>query len=111
MKTLVTILSLIVLLLSTVPCSAFSKHTECGVEKNCEKNCKDESHDCGNECNGKCSPFYSCGTCIGFTINFNSVIINKKLEFTLIEVSQTPSYNKFVDSSFICKIWQPPKIS
>jgi len=106
-KSFVTILSFIVLFLSTVPCSAFAKHSECGVEKNCEN----DSHDCGNECNGKCSPFYSCGTCIGFTINWNSVIITEKLEFKLDEVSQTPSYNKFVDSSFICKIWQPPKIS
>ncbi|WP_343698002.1 DUF6660 family protein [Flavobacterium sp.] len=107
MKIWVTILSFIVLFLSTVPCSAFAKHSECRVEKNC----KGEYHDCGDECNGKCSPFYSCGTCIGFTINFNSSIITEKLEFTIEEASQTLSYYKFVDSSFICKIWQPPKIS
>ncbi|OXA92067.1 DUF6660 family protein [Flavobacterium hercynium] len=107
MKILVTILSFIVLLLSTVPCSAFTKHSKCSVEKNCEN----DSHDCGKECNGKCSPFYSCGTCVGFTINSNSVIITEKLEFIIEEAQQTLSYNKFVDSSFFCKIWQPPKTS
>jgi hypothetical protein len=106
-KALATIISFIVLFLSTVPCSALVKHSKCAVEKNCGN----DSHDCGNDCNGKCSPFYSCGTCVGFTINFNSAVITEKLEFILHDVSPTPTYNKFVDSSFICKIWQPPKIS
>jgi hypothetical protein len=106
-KIWVTILSFIVLFLSTVPCSAYAKHLKCDAEKNCEN----ESHDCGNDCNGKCSPFYSCGSCIGFTINFTSITITEKLEFESDEIIQISSYDKFVDSSFICKIWQPPKIA
>lgn len=105
MKIFATILSFIILFLSTVPCSAYAKHSECSLEKNCEKN----SHDCGNDCNGKCSPFYSCGSCTGFTINFNYIIVNEKLEFTSDQIVQVLSYDKFVDSSFTCKIWQPPK--
>lgn len=107
MKIWISILSFIVLFLSTIPCSAYSKHSEYDIEKNCER----DSHDCGNDCNGKCSPFYSCGSCIGFTINFNSIIISKKLDFSTDEVLQILSYDKFVESSFICRIWQPPKIS
>jgi hypothetical protein len=105
-KIFLTILSFIVLLLSTVPCNAFAKDSECVVEKDCEN----DSLDCGMDCNGKCSPFYSCGSCVGFTINFNSIFFTEKLEFIPDEVSKTLSYNQFVDSSFLCKIWQPPKV-
>lgn len=107
MKILITFLSLVVLFLSTVPCSAYSKHSECNVEKNC----KNDSHDCGNDCNGKCSPFYSCGSCIGFTIAQTTLLISQKLEFTTNVILQPISYDKFVDSSFIYRIWQPPKIT
>jgi hypothetical protein len=106
-KICITILSFIVLFLSTVPCSAYAKHSECGVEKSCEN----DSHQCGDDCNGKCSPFYSCGTCIGFTLNFTSVSISQKLEFDTDELVQPLSYDKLVYSSFIGKIWQPPKIA
>ncbi|WP_406843470.1 DUF6660 family protein [Flavobacterium soyae] len=107
MKICVTILSFIVLFLSTVPCSSYAKHSQCGAEKSCDA----DSHDCGNDCNGKCSPFYSCGTCIGFTISLFTAAISEKFIFTRDETGQVPSYDKFVDSSFICKIWQPPKIA
>jgi len=76
-----------------------------------EKSCENDSHECGNDCNGKCSPFYSCGNCIGFTINFNPFTIVEKMDFNSDEIAQIISYDKFVDSSFICKIWQPPKIA
>lgn len=105
MKIWVTIVLFTVLFLSTVPCSACAVQSACGVEKNCEN----DSDDCGNDCNGKCSPFYSCGSCIGFTINFNSTTISEKIDFITDEIAQPLSYDKFVYSSFICKIWQPPK--
>lgn len=107
MKICVTIISFIVLFLSTVPCSAYAKHSECGVEKSCNN----DSHECGGDCNGKCSPFYSCGTCVGFTINLISPPFSKSLDFITDEIVQPASYDKFINSSFICKIWQPPKIS
>jgi hypothetical protein len=106
-KIWVTILSFILLFFSTVPCSAYAKDSVCSVEKNGENNC----NDCGNDCNGKCSPFHSCNTCIGFTINFTSITFSEKLDFISDEVAQNLSYDDFVYSSFICKIWQPPKIS
>ena len=107
MKIFATIVSFIVLFLSTVPCSAYANHSECGIKKNCEK----DSNDCGNDCNGKCSPFYSCGTCVGFTINLTSAYFSKNLDFTTDEIVQPTAYDKFINSSFICKIWEPPKIS
>lgn len=106
MKIWVTLLSIVVLFLSTVPCSAYSKHSKCNAEKNCEN----DSHDCGEDCNGKCSPFYSCGNCIGFTITQTSKIVSEKLDITANEILQPIFYNRLVDSSFFCKIWQPPKI-
>lgn len=105
MKIWVTILSITVLFLSTVPCSAYAKQSECSLEKKCEN----DSDDCGNDCNGKCSPFYSCGSCIGFAINFSFTPISEKLDFSTDEIVQPLSYDKFVYSSFICNIWQPPK--
>jgi hypothetical protein len=104
-KIWVTILSFTVLFFSTVPCSAYDKQSECAVEKNCEN----DSQKCGNDCSGKCSPFYSCGSCIGFTLNFGFTPISEKLDFSTDEIVQPLLYDKFVYSSFICKIWQPPK--
>jgi hypothetical protein len=48
---------------------------------------------------------------MGFTINIASIWISEKLEFVTDDVAQPLSYDKFVYSSFICKIWQPPKIA
>jgi hypothetical protein len=103
-KIWVTILSFILLFFSTVPCSAYAECSACGVEKSCVND-----SDCGKDCNGKCSPFHSCSTCIGFTMNVATITFSKKIEFTADEIIQMSSYDKFVDSSFICKIWQPPK--
>ena len=106
MKIWVTILSFILLFFSTVPCSAYAKCSACGVENNCEND-----SDCDKDCNGKCSPFHSCSTCIGFTTNLTAITFSEKLDFISDEIAQSLSYDNFVYSSFICKIWQPPKIS
>lgn len=107
MKIRVKILSFIVLFLSTVPCSAYAKHSECVIEKSCNEH----SQECGDECNGKCSPFYACGTCVGFIINYSTFFDVEKSDFNSDIIIATLSYDKFVDSSYICKIWQPPKTS
>ena len=88
-------------------CSAYAKHSECSMEKSCEN----DSHECGNDCNGKCSPFYTCGTCVGFTINCSTFYFVQKPDFNSDIAIAIISYDKFVNSSYICKIWQPPKIS
>ncbi|WP_317172583.1 DUF6660 family protein [Flavobacterium muglaense] len=107
MKIWVTILSFIVLSLSTVPCLAFAKRSNCAIEKNCDK----DPHECGNDCNGKCSPFYSCGTCIGFIVSTTYSSFSNKTCFITNEITQPFTYDSFVGSTYISKIWQPPKNS
>jgi len=106
-KIWITLLSFFVLLLSTVPCTALPSASKCSLEKECES----QSHDCGNDCSGKCSPFYSCGGCIGFTTMTTSALINEKALLISTKTVKTTTYNKFGNSAFIFKIWQPPKIS
>ncbi|MEH6408119.1 MAG: hypothetical protein V7767_12640 [Leeuwenhoekiella sp.] len=63
MKILVTLLSFLTLFLSAVPCC--SKTAEDRAEhQTCE-----ESSDCDDiPCEGPCSPFYTCGSCTGFSV-------------------------------------------
>ncbi|MBD0725269.1 hypothetical protein B6A10_08760 [Flavobacterium sp. L1I52] len=105
MKLFVTILSFVVLLLSTVPCSTYSSHDHCTTEKNCSE----ESQQCGNECNGKCSPFYTCGSCMGFTNDLTITFLTDNHFVILNEISQPVWYNQNAVSYFISNIWQPPK--
>lgn len=107
MKTWSILLSFLVLLLSIVPCSAFESNSKCTLEKKCEK----ESHKCGNDCTGKCSPFYTCGSCVGFAMITATVAkAQKKLS---INGNKTPDIAVITvkNSSFNGAIWQPPKVS
>ena len=103
MKTLVLLLSIIVLVLSIAPCSA------CDKDKSiCEKDCKETSKHCDNNCKA-CSPFYSCGTCIGFVFPY-SISINLPKEGSKISLKEIVYQDVFI-SSFANTIWQPPKIA
>lgn len=107
MKIWSILLSFLVLLLSTVPCSAFESNSKGTPEKKCEK----ESHKCGNDCTGKCSPFYTCGSCVGFAMSTATVVkAQKKLS---INGNKTPDIAVITvkNSSFNGAIWQPPKFS
>jgi len=104
MKVMVSILSFIVVILSTLPCYAYDNEVKHQIEKQCD----DHSRKCDDTCNGNCSPFYSCGTCIGFVFNFtSSLLIIKPIPNTTSELPV--SYNSPFHSDFFCKIWQPPK--
>jgi hypothetical protein len=105
-KIWIIFLSFLVLILSTVPCTALPSASKCSIEKECEST----SHECGSNCKGKCSPFYSCGGCIGFTMMSSSSLITEKTLIISDKMVKAITYDKFVHSSFICKIWQPPKI-
>ena len=107
MKVILILLSFVVLLLSTVPCAAFGKGSSFDTHKNCQENSKD----CGDDCDGKCSPFYSCGSCLGFTIQIHFSSPEFKLAIIAYDAPKTTTYKAFAYSSFICKIWQPPKIN
>lgn len=61
-----------------------------------------------SECHSFCSPFYVCGTCVGFTVaNFSP--------FTFIIYLRTAQHNsvylpvELAQMTF--SIWQPPKLS
>ena len=66
-KSIALLLSIIVLALTTVPCCALEERDTHAHQKEQKK----EQHQCSeqqkNECCKDCSPFYVCGTCIGFT--------------------------------------------
>ena len=62
MKIMVSVLSFIVVVLSIVPCYAYHGDTRFQIETQHEEH----SGKCDDKCDGNCSPFYSCGTCMGF---------------------------------------------
>ncbi|WP_394340871.1 hypothetical protein [Pedobacter nutrimenti] len=86
-----------------MPCCALEKndvqHQQQKPDKHSEK---------AEDCCKCCSPFYVCGTCIGFTINSFSLLsfalILKPVQhdsiYLPVELSQIPQV-----------IWQPPKLS
>ena len=118
MKFLAIFMFLIVTSLSFVPCCTpiakdDSNNTSEITKDCCEKEtCKDSkasskpSKDKSN-CNS-CSPFFSCGSCSGFTA---------KIDFLKIADFAFPvsiSYNSFelqIHSDFLETKWKPPKIS
>lgn len=106
MKIFCFILSIYVLVLSTVPCCSDDNCIDETKTEQSDKHSQDEHQGC----NGSCSPFFTCGTCVGFT--FSNTTLTFELSKVFFENTLlVPSYkNLFVDD-FISKIWQPPKIS
>lgn len=105
MKALVSILSFIILVLSVVPCCAYHNESKHQVEKQCD----DHSKKC-DDCNGNCSPFYSCRNCVGFVSEFSTPLPILKIDISSITSIVPIIYNNPIQSTFFCKIWQPPKI-
>ncbi|MGF1924536.1 MAG: DUF6660 family protein [Bacteroidia bacterium] len=106
MKTLALILSLLVLVLSVVPCCELAR----AFELNEAKILEDKQHpDAEESCYDECSPFYTCSACGG-------VMLTQLAHFsspapTLIPPSfkhkYFPSFTDDIDQN----IWQPPKLS
>ena len=98
------LLSVIVLTLTAVPCCAFE-----GGEGHVHKAEQAEKHACSeqdDDCCKDCSPFYVCGTCIGFTITAQQVIT-----FT-IPVKALQHNTTYVSAELpiiLVSIWEPPK--
>lgn len=107
MKTWSILLSFLVLLLSTVPCSAFESNSKCTLDIKCEK----ESHKCGNDCTGKCSPFYTCGSCVGFAMSTATVAKAQKKFSINSDKTHDIDIVTITNSCFNGAIWQPPKFS
>jgi len=102
---------MIVLTLTAVPCCALEDsrvhpHEQSANEQKDQKENKSAEKEDG--CCKDCSPFYVCGTCVGFTISSYSLLaftaylkpIQHGSIFLTAEIIQTTS-----------TIWQPPKLS
>ncbi|WP_366186982.1 hypothetical protein [Flavobacterium ovatum] len=104
MKILYIILSIFILAISSQGC--------CG-----EDNCEDEVSQTQNgknhhndSCEGSCCPFFSCGSCVGFTFPSYTFSVPDN-SFVFIETNLVSTYIPELQSQFKHAIWQPPKIS
>jgi len=88
-----------------MPCCALEER-EVHIQKNDQK----ENHECPeseDNCCKECSPFYVCGTCIGFTFTNQPI-----LAFTIQvkPVQHNTAYIPVELPTIPAVIWQPPKI-
>jgi|LauGreDrversion4_2_1035121.scaffolds.fasta_scaffold231513_2 hypothetical protein len=101
------ILSIFVLVLSTMPCCNVGHEAS---EKYCtEKQSGTNSQQQDDDCGSNCSPFYSCGTCVGFTFASSYQFI--KPVILAPGLSKLIPYQKNFSAGFYGKVWQPPKIA
>jgi Na+/H+ antiporter NhaD/arsenite permease-like protein len=104
-KILYLILSVFVIMLSAKPCCADS---DCRATLSAKKELAEKVPAKEKECPG-CSPFFTCGTCVGFVI---SQPLSIQLPIVAVDdveycnVYQHPNIEKVALS-----IWQPPKLS
>lgn len=106
MKSIALLLSFIVLMLTATPCCAFEAegdHGQDSLQK--EKHADDQQ---SGDCCKDCSPFYVCGTCIGFTFNTQQAIT-----FTVMlkTVMHNTAYVPVELPLIPLAIWQPPKLA
>ncbi|MFD0766780.1 DUF6660 family protein [Mucilaginibacter lutimaris] len=100
MKLLCILFSFVIVLLSVKPCCTDSN---CDAAAKKELPGKAKANDCGG-----CSPFFSCGTCAGFTINKTTAII---LAVNPIKAARAyPVYRQPNVKDVVLAIWQPPKL-
>lgn len=115
MKVFALVILSIVLSLSLVPCctpvAAIAENTEKITSDACcshesENSNEDATEGNENSCTA-CSPFFSCGSCIGFTFSSFNYYFDisgpfKGSSFQLLDMQ--------VNSEYFNKMWQPPKI-
>ncbi|WP_158826877.1 hypothetical protein [Mucilaginibacter lacusdianchii] len=105
MKQLCLMFAAFVLILSARPCCA-DRDCESRIDVKHEQRDKQSSKE--KECAG-CSPFFSCGSCIGFIIA-KSVVHTISLIAEQPERSYTP-YCQPAHKDIALAIWQPPRLS
>jgi hypothetical protein len=103
-KLLCFILSIYVILLSTKPCCT---DNDCQGKELIKREQVGKMPTKEKECPG-CSPFFTCGTCIGF-------IITKpfKLDLELVtepRIKQYACYQQLFIQQVYLSIWQPPQL-
>ncbi|MEB0260258.1 MULTISPECIES: DUF6660 family protein [unclassified Mucilaginibacter] len=100
MKLLCILFLFIVVFLSVKPCCTDSN---CDAAVKTEKNSTSKAKDCAG-----CSPFFSCGTCAGFTITKTTAIT---LPVNPVNAIQTyPVYQQPNIKDVVLAIWQPPQL-
>ena len=106
MKFIALFLSIIVLALTINPCCALE-----GTEAHGHETMQKDKHECGekaDDCCKDCSPFYVCGTCIGFTLS-----VQKSISFA-IPLSAVKHNTLYIPTALTLvpfSVWQPPKLS
>jgi hypothetical protein len=106
-KLIALLLSVVVLTLTLVPCCALENsdaHASYTKQKATAHKCTEEDDDCCKNC----SPFYTCGTCPGFTVANAQVLL-------LVSVTKPVQHNSVYfynpPAEVPSSIWQPPKLS
>jgi len=94
------VLAVMVLMLSVAPCCK----NNCCIDDKTEQKAAPQD----NNCKGNCSPFFACGSCSGFSINFTFAEIKKPLlqpatQRLVFRVDQLPTIS--------LPVWQPPQLS
>lgn len=95
------LLSLLVILLSSIPCCSFDECEEEVLDKHSQQEIP------GN-CEDFCSPFLNCNGCAGFTVQDSPQENNS--------IFKTPSHKVFshqrqsIPRGVIQAIWQPPQV-
>ncbi len=119
MKFLAIFMFSIVIGLSVVPCctpiannnsnnlTKMDRH--CCEEETCEDT-EETTNENNNEEDGcnSCSPFFSCGSCAGFTAQIDFIKLN---HFSFTNSIAYNNFNLQIHSDFFETKWQPPKIS
>jgi hypothetical protein len=97
-----SILALLVILLSSIPCCTFE-----GCED--ELGEKHSQQEIPGDCEDSCSPFLNCNGCAGFTIKDapeeDSATVNSPSNKT------TSHLRQWIPGGIIQAIWQPPQLS
>ena len=104
-KILCLILSVYVILLSTKPCCA---DNDCQAKLTAKKELTSNKTANEKDCYG-CSPFFTCGSCVGF-IAARPFIISLPV-ITEDQIAYHNSYQQPHIETVILSLWLPPKIS
>ncbi|ATP56915.1 hypothetical protein CPT03_10705 [Pedobacter ginsengisoli] len=105
MKFLALFLAIVVITLTITPCCALE-----GAEIHAHETTQKGKHECNeksDECCKDCSPFYVCGTCVGFTFASQSLLT---FAVQLKPVQHNTAYIPVELPIIPSVIWQPPKL-
>jgi len=100
------LLAIVIATLTITPCCALE-----GSESHAHETMQKETHECSeqnDDCCKDCSPFYVCGTCVGFTFT-----TQRAITFTIhVRSVKHNTVHIPIELPLIAfPIWQPPKLS